>query len=326
MWVGSDDGLVHVSQDDGKTWQNVTSAIPDFPDWGTVRCIEPSTTDAGTAYVVADAHRLNDFRPYLWKTSDFGKTWQDLAAKLPQDIQLHAVRTDPAKKGMLYVGTERGVAYSNDDGETWQPLKLKLPTMAVHDLQVKGSALVLATMGRSIWIIDDLTPIRELMPKVTEPPDHLFAVQPATRWRLAGGFSHTDRGAADNPPFGAVIHYFIAKKPAHPVKLEVLDPKGQVLVTFVGKDDKEKEKEEEKDKEDEEAADGPEVKAVQADHLNRARRRSRSRLGLDVAWRRNHPKGQGRRRQSDRRLPGSAGPIRGPVDGGWQSADGEIRR
>jgi photosystem II stability/assembly factor-like uncharacterized protein len=260
LWAGSDDGLVHVSQDDGKTWQNVTGAIPDFPDWGTVRCIEPSPTEAGTAYVVADAHRLNDFRPYVWKTSDFGKTWQSLAAKLPQDVQLHAVRTDPAKKGMLYVGSERGVAHSTNDGATWQPLKLNLPTMAVHDLQVKGSALVLATMGRSIWIIDDLTPIRELSPTATEAPAHVFAVQPATRWRLAGGFSHTDRGATDNPPVGAVIHYHLGKKPANPIKLEILDAKDQVLVTFTGKDDKEKEKEEEKDKEDEDAPDGPDVK------------------------------------------------------------------
>jgi photosystem II stability/assembly factor-like uncharacterized protein len=261
LWAGSDDGLVHVSQDDGKTWQNVTSAIPDFPDWGTVRCIEPSQSDAGTAYLVADAHRLNDFRPYLWKTTDFGKTWRSLAAKLPQEVQLHAVRTDPSKKRMLYVGTERGVAYSTDDGETWQPLKLNLPTMPVHDLQVNGNALVMGTMGRSIWILDDLTPIRDLSAKVTEAPSHLFAVKPATRWRLAEGFSHTDRGATENPPVGAIIYYHLAKKPATPaIKLEILDAKGQVLVTFTGKDDKEKDKEEAKDKEDEDAPDGPEIK------------------------------------------------------------------
>jgi photosystem II stability/assembly factor-like uncharacterized protein len=260
LWAGSDDGLVHVSQDDGKTWRNVTSAITDFPDWGTVRCIEPSPTDAGTAYVVAEAHRLNDFRPFLWKTTDFGKTWQSLSAKLPQDVHLHAVRIDPAKKGMLYVGSERGVVYSTDDGATWQPLKLNLPTMAVHDVQVKGSALILATMGRSIWIVDDLTPIRELTPKATEDPAHLFAVQPATRWRLSGGFSHTDRGATENPPAGAVIHYHLGKKPTKPIKLEILDAKDQVLVTFTGKDDKEKEKEEQKDKEDEDAPDGGDIK------------------------------------------------------------------
>jgi hypothetical protein len=260
LWAGSDDGLVHVSRDDGKTWQNVTSAIPDFPDWGTVRCIEPSRDDAGTAYVVADAHRLNDFRPYLWKTTDFGKTWQSLAGKLPQEIHLHAVRTDPAKKGMLYVGSERGVVYSTDDGAAWEQLKLNLPTMAVHDLQVKGNDLVLAAMGRSIWIVDDITPLRHFTPKMLDAPAHLFAVTPAVRWRYSGGFSHTDRASAKNPEAGAVIDYLLGKKPSGPVKLEILDAKGQVLVTYTGKDEKEIDKEEAKDKEEEEAPDGPDVR------------------------------------------------------------------
>jgi photosystem II stability/assembly factor-like uncharacterized protein len=259
LWAGSDDGFVHVSQDDGKTWQNVTATIPDFPDWGTVQCIEPSPTEAGTAYIVVDAHRLNDFRPYLWKTTDFGKTWTSLSAKLPQDTQLHAVRTDPAKPGMLYVGSERGVAYSTDDGATWQPLKLNLPTMAVHDLQVKGNDLVIGTMGRSIWILDDLTPVRRLTPKVTEVPAHLFAVQPAVRWRLDGGFSHTRQGAMENPPVGALIHYHLAKKPSKPVKLDILDKEGNVVVTFQGKDEKERAKDEEKDQETEEDPDGGDV-------------------------------------------------------------------
>jgi photosystem II stability/assembly factor-like uncharacterized protein len=266
IWVGSDDGLVHVSQDDGKTWQIVTGTIPDFPDWGTVRCIEPSRDDAGTAYVVAEAHRLNDFRPYLWKTTDFGKTWQSLSATLPQDIHLHAVRADPAKKGMLYAGSERGVAYSTDDGATWQPLKLNLPTMAVHDLQVNGDDLVLGTMGRSIWVIDNITPLRELSPKSEDKSAQLFSIRPATRWRYSGGFSFTDRGAQENPKPGASIDYFIGKKSGETkeasasVKLEILDSKGQMLVTFTGKDDKEREKEEEKDKEGEEQPDGADVK------------------------------------------------------------------
>jgi photosystem II stability/assembly factor-like uncharacterized protein len=260
LWAGSDDGLVHVSQDDGKTWKNVTSAIPDFPDWGTVRCIEPSRDDAGTAYVVADAHRLNDFRPYVWKTTDFGKTWQSLAAKLPQDVHLHAVRTDPAKKGMLYLGTERGVMYSTDEGATWEELKVGLPTMAVHDVQVKGNDLVLATMGRSLWIIDNITPLRELTPKMLEAPAHLFSIKPAIRWRLSGGFSHTERAAEKNPDIGAVIYYLLGKKTSGPVKLEILDAKEQVLLTYTGKEEKEIDKEEAKDKEEEEKPDGPDVK------------------------------------------------------------------
>ncbi len=255
LWAGSDDGLVYVSQDDGKTWANVTSAIPDLPDWGTVRCIEPAPDDASTAYLVVEAHRLNDFRPYLWKTTDFGKTWRSLSGKLPQDVYLHAVRCDPKKKGLLFAGTERGVAYSTDDGATWQPLTLNLPTCAVHDLQVKGNDLVLGTMGRSLWILDDITPLRELDAKVAEQPAHLFSVQPAVRWRYAGGFPHTGRGSAENPKVGAVIHYHIAKKAAKPFTLEVLDPKGQVIVTMTGKEDKDK------DDEDDDSPDGADFKA-----------------------------------------------------------------
>jgi photosystem II stability/assembly factor-like uncharacterized protein len=260
LWVGSDDGLVHVSQDDGKTWQNVTSAIPDFPDWGTVRCVEPSPFDAGTAYVVADAHRLNDFKPFVWKTTDFGKTWQSLSAKLPADVYLHAIRADPKKAGLLYLGTERGVAYSTDNGATWQPLKLNLPTAAVHDLRVKDNDLVVGTMGRSIWIFDDLTPLRELSPAVAEKPAHLFAVQPAYRWCTAGASYDSGRGAADNPPTGAVIHFHLAKKPAKPVTLNILDAQGKVLLTYTGKDDKKKGKGDEKDdKDDDDDDDSPDA-------------------------------------------------------------------
>ena len=157
LWAGTDDGLVHVSRDGGKNWMNVTSNISGMPEWGTVDLIEASPYDAGTAYVVVDAHRLDDMRPYLFKTSDFGQTWKNLSARLPQDVYLHAVRQDPVRKGMLYVGTEHGVAYSTDDGVTWQELKLNLPTVAVHDLHVKNDDLVIGTHGRSIWILDDLT-------------------------------------------------------------------------------------------------------------------------------------------------------------------------
>jgi photosystem II stability/assembly factor-like uncharacterized protein len=250
LWDGSDDGVVHVSKDDGKTWTNVTSGLLGLPDWATIRCIEPSHTDAGTAYVVAEAHRLDDYKPYLWKTTDFGQTWKSLTDRLPQDVYLHAVRTDPKKPGLLFVGTERGVSYSTDDGANWQPLRLNLPTVAVHDLVVKDDDLVLGTMGRSLWILDDITPIRELAPAVTEKPAHLFAPAAAIRWRYSGGFSHTGRGAAENRPAGAILHYYFAKKPAKDVLLEVLDPQGKVVVSMKGKADKKKEKDEEKDEGD----------------------------------------------------------------------------
>src|SRR5262249_16637654 len=136
LWAGSDDGLVHVSPDGGKTWTNVTDKLPGLPEWGTIKMIEPSPSDAATAYLVVDAHLLDDMHPYLYKTSDRGRSWRRLDGPLAQDIPLHVVRADPAQAGFLYVGTERGVWYSPDDGKSWQSLQLNLPTVPVHDLRV----------------------------------------------------------------------------------------------------------------------------------------------------------------------------------------------
>ncbi len=227
LWAGSDDGLVQVSRDGGKSWTNVTANIPDFPEWGTVRCIEASPFDAGTAYVVVEAHRLDDMRPYLFKTEDFGQSWKSLAARLPQDIYLHVVRADPKRQGLLYVGTERGVAFSTDEGATWQPLKLNLPTVAVHDLVVKNNDLVVGTNGRSIWILDDLTPIREMAPALADQDVHLFPVQAAIRYRYH--FSYAGKSPGQNPPRGALIHYYLKKKPKGDITLEILDAQGSLV-------------------------------------------------------------------------------------------------
>src|SRR5262249_23459284 len=150
----------HVTRDGGKNWTNVTANIQGLPEWGTVIGIEASPFDAGTAYVVVDNHRMDDLKPYLFQTKDFGKTWKSLSDKLAQDVHLHVVREDPARKGLLYLGSERGLHFSPDDGATWHSLQLNLPTVAVHDLVVKNNDLVVGTMGRSIWILDDLTPVR----------------------------------------------------------------------------------------------------------------------------------------------------------------------
>jgi photosystem II stability/assembly factor-like uncharacterized protein len=230
LWAGSDDGLVHVTQDGGKTWTNVTQNVPGIPEWGTVDCVEPSLFDAATAYLVVDNHRMDDMHPYLYKTTDFGKTWKSLATGLPQDVYLHAVREDPKRKGMLYVGTERGVAFSRDDGATWQQLKLNLPTVAVHDLVVKDNDLVVGTTGRSIWIFDDLTPIREYAKRLAEQEVHLFGVQPSIRWRYhAPVYSTQDRHAPENPARGAYVNYYLKKKPKDPITLEVLDAEGRTV-------------------------------------------------------------------------------------------------
>ena len=229
IWAGTDDGLVQVTRDGGQTWTNVTANIPGLPEWGTIATIEPSPFDAAVAYVVADAHRMDDVRPYLWKTADYGKTWRALAAGLPRDVYLHAVREDPKAKGLLYVGTERGVSYSPDDGATWKELRLNLPTVAVHDLVVKDDDLVVGTHGRSIWILDDLTPLREWSKSVEAKTAHLFTARPATRWRYDGPVSSQVKGPGQNPPVGAVLHYWLKDEPKDDVVLEILDEKGGLV-------------------------------------------------------------------------------------------------
>jgi photosystem II stability/assembly factor-like uncharacterized protein len=231
LWAGTDDGLVHVSRDAGRSWTNVTRNVPGLPEWGTVSMIEASPFDPGTAYLVVDAHRLDDMRPYLWKTTDFGGSWKRLGATLPQDVYLHAIREDPSRRGLLYAGTERGLAYSTDDGGTWRPLKLGLPTVAVHDLRVKGNDLVLGTHGRSIWIFDDLTPIRSITSAVRERDAHLFGPPPAVAWRWSSD-NVTGPAPGENPPKGAIIYYFLKRKPKEPIRLEILDAAGALVRTL----------------------------------------------------------------------------------------------
>jgi len=232
IWAGSDDGLVHVTRDAGKKWSNVTAAMPGAPEWGTVSMIEPSLFDAGTAYVVFDAHRLDDMRPYLYKTADFGQSWTRLDTSLPQDVYLHAVREDPAKRGQLYLGTERGVSYSTDDGKTWRALKLNLPTVAVHDLVVKGDDLVVGTHGRSIWILDDLQPIRDMSDSIARSAVHLFPVADAVRLRTGGGTWASRYGRFSNAPYGASIYYFLKDKPKGDLTIDIVDARDRIVRTL----------------------------------------------------------------------------------------------
>ncbi len=242
LWGGTDDGLVQVSRDGGGHWENVTKNILGMPEWGTVSGIEASPFDAATAYVVVDAHKLDDMRPYLFKTSDGGKTWDRLTAKLPPDIYLHAVREDPKQKGLLYLGTERGVSFSRDDGASWQELKLNLPTVAVHDLVVKDNDLVLGTNGRSIWIFDDLTPIRQMTSAIAGHETHLFPVEPAVRWRYHEPFEAPhQKQAGTNPPRGAIINYFLKQKPKDPIRLDIRDAQGKLVRTLSSKPEPEEE-------------------------------------------------------------------------------------
>jgi photosystem II stability/assembly factor-like uncharacterized protein len=233
IWVGSDDGLVHVTRDGGAHWTDVTSNVRGLPEWGTVDMIEPSPFDAATAYLVVDAHRLDNTHPYIWKTTDYGKTWKSLAGNLPADVYLHSVREDPAMKGMLYAATERGVSFSRDDGATWQVLGMNLPTVAVHDLVVKEGDLVLATHGRSIWILDDLTPVRQFSKEIFEKPAFIFPPRPAVRWEERSGFHAKSPG--ENPPYGAIINYYLKAKVEGDLTLEILDASGTVVRTLTSK-------------------------------------------------------------------------------------------
>jgi photosystem II stability/assembly factor-like uncharacterized protein len=231
IWAGSDDGLVHLTRNGGGIggkWENVTKNIPGIPDWGTVSMIEPSRFDAGTAYLVVDAHRLDDMRPYLWKTADYGKTWKRLDGTLPRDIYLHSVREDPVRKGMLYLGTERGVAVSKDDGATWNGLRLNLPTVAVHDLAVKDDSLVVGTHGRSAWILDDLSVVRDMSEAATAKDAHLFSAPDSVRWVWHGGPRLTGR-VGQNPEPGAPFYYWLKEEPKGEVKLEIFDASGTLV-------------------------------------------------------------------------------------------------
>ena len=229
LWAGSDDGLVHVSRDGGKNWTNVTP--PSIAKFTRISIIEPSHFDEGTAYLAANRYQLDDFRPYLYKTSDYGKTWTAIAAGIPDGAYARSIREDPARRGLLFAGTETGVYYSPDDGAHWRPLQLNLPRASVRDLAVHGSDLIAATHGRAMWVLDDISPLRELTEAVRSASVHLFA--PDTAIRFAGGHAVTS-SAGENPPDGVVVDYWLAKAlgDRDSVRLEFLDATGKVIRRF----------------------------------------------------------------------------------------------
>jgi photosystem II stability/assembly factor-like uncharacterized protein len=226
IWAGSDDGLVHVTRDGGKNWANVTPK--DVPDWAVISLIAPSPHSAGTAYMAVDNHQQDDLKPYLYRTDDFGKTWTKITRGLPDNSYAHVVREDPVRKGLLYAGTETGVFVSFNDGDQWQPLQLNLPATSIRDLMVKDGDLVVATHGRSFWVLDDLNPLRQLDATMATSDVYLFKPRPTVRLRGLGGV--VPRGAVgENPPDGAIVYYFLktAPKEKEEITLEVLDAKGK---------------------------------------------------------------------------------------------------
>jgi len=226
LWAGSDDGLVHLSSDDGGHWADVTPK--DMPEWGTVSMIDPSHADEAVAYLAVDRHRLDDIRPYAWKTRDGGKSWTPITKGLPDGAIVHAVREDPAKPGLLYAGTEQGVFVSFDDGGHWQTLQLNLPATPIHDLVIRGDDLVAATHGRSFWILDDLAPLRQITAETAKQAAALY--KPETALRLSYPDEVNDRRpVGTNPPAGALIDYFFRDKPKSEVTVDILDATGAVM-------------------------------------------------------------------------------------------------
>ena len=257
FWAGSDDGLVHVSRDGGETWSDVTP--PGLPEWTFVRNIEPSPHQPGAAYVAATRHKLDDYRPFLYKTADYGKTWTEIASDLDEVTVTRVIREDPVRRGLLYAGTETGVIASFDDGATWQELRASLPVVPVHDMAVKGDDLIAATHGRSFWILGDLPVLRQLDSALLEAEAHLF--KPASTYRLlrqlglapgtgagknfsAGTFGtggtyvagqagdRTFLDAGTNPPSGVSVVFQLHDTPEGEVRLTFFESGGGVVKSF----------------------------------------------------------------------------------------------
>ena len=229
IWTGSDDGLVHLTRDGGKTWSKVTPK--QLPEWARVSMIEPSRSDAGSAYLAADSHFSDDFRPIILKTTDFGKTWTEITTGIPADDYVHSVHADPVRQGMLYAGTEKGVYVSFDDGAHWQSLQLNLPHTPVYDTTVHGDDLVVATHGRGFWVLDNITPLRQAGADIASETAHLYKPAAAYR-RRGGGFFGGGRGvrnSGQNAPGGAIIDYYLNSAPSAPITLDILDASGRVV-------------------------------------------------------------------------------------------------
>jgi photosystem II stability/assembly factor-like uncharacterized protein len=226
IWVGTDDGLVQLTHDDGGSWTNVTPSA--MPAWSTISMIEPSRYDADTAYVAVDRHKLDDIRPYVFVTRDGGHSWARLDAGIPEGSFVHAVREDSVERDLLYAATETGVFVSFDAGQHWQSLQLNLPRSPVHDLAVSGNDLAIATHGRSFWILDDVTPLRQVRAAAAARGAWLYA--PQTGYRLYYPDAVDKRPpSGQNPPAGVLIDYYLAARPAGPVTIEIVDAAGSVV-------------------------------------------------------------------------------------------------
>jgi photosystem II stability/assembly factor-like uncharacterized protein len=247
IWVGTDDGVVQVTRDGGQHWTNVTASIPNLPQWGRLQQIEASPNDQGTAYVAVDFHEVDNNKPYAFKTHDFGKTWTPITQGLPQEDPIRVIREDPNHKGFLVAGTDTSLFYSSDDGAHWTRIKSNFPTSSIYDIKFvkKTHDLVVATHGRGLFILDDITPLEESGAELARSDFHLFTPLPAVNWHNWNKHGFTSGGfVTPNPPSGAVITYTLPseikvtpeqrKKSLTPVKIAISDSSGQVIRTMYG--------------------------------------------------------------------------------------------
>lgn len=230
LWAGSDDGLVHVSKDNGKTWENVTPK--DLPEWIQINSTEGHPFEEGGLYLAATGYKNGDFGPYLYKTSDYGKTWTKITNGINGQHFTRVIRADPSKKGILYAGTETGMYISFNDGADWKPFQLNLPIVPITDLTIKDNNLIAATQGRSFWIIDDLTVLHQLSNEIGAKPFHLF--KPQDSYRMDGE-KRESKTAGTNRPGGVLVYYHLKEEPKQEVRLEFYDIKRNLLKEFSSK-------------------------------------------------------------------------------------------
>jgi photosystem II stability/assembly factor-like uncharacterized protein len=237
IWTGTDDGLIHITRDGGKTWTNVTP--PDLTPWSKVSLMDASHFDAETAYAAINRFRLDDLHPCIYRTHDGGKTWRKITRGIPENEVVNAVREDPVRRGLLFAGTERAAYVSFNDGDDWQSLRLNMPATSIRDLVVHDDDLVVGTHGRSFWILDDISPLRELSTQAAESDAWLF--RPRLTYRIRRD-QNTDtplppeEPAGQNPPDGAIIYYSLKSTPKEPITLEILDSAGKLVRRYSSAD------------------------------------------------------------------------------------------
>jgi hypothetical protein len=237
IWVGTDDGLIHITRNGGKSWSNISPR--ELTPWSKIAQLEASHFDEQTAYVAVNRFRLDDLHAYIYRTHDGGQSWKKITDGIPDNAAVNAVREDPVRKGLLYAATERAIWVSFDDGEHWQPLQMNLPATSMRDIVVHRDDLVVGTHGRSFWILDNVTPLRQLSAEIQAAEAHLFKPAPTYRYRRSANTDTPippDEPMGENPPDGAMIDYYLSRDSSSPVTIEILDASGSLIRRFASED------------------------------------------------------------------------------------------